>query len=83
MKFSVADTTYPVLSVAGLTAQGFKVEFGPSARLTGVSSRGDDVSEAATTICNKSIKVHFEAVGSERGDVDNSGRTLERAPDGC
>ena len=41
VKFIVIDVMYPVPSVAKLTEQGFKVEFGRQARLLGMNSRSD------------------------------------------
>ena len=44
VKFVVTDVLYPVLSVAKLTEQGLKVEFGHQACLIDMNSRSDAVS---------------------------------------
>ena len=44
MKFVVTDVMYPVLSMAELTEQGLKVEFGQRACVAGMNSRRDGAS---------------------------------------
>ena len=50
VKFVLTDVMYPVVTLAKLTEQGFKVECGQQARLVGMNSRPDRLCGIAAKI---------------------------------